>query len=441
MSSTERLVRQKVETDRVAAEAVSSQLKLEQRRGDTITPASVRRYFPEVNSLGYSISNLPLGAKASHYVLLGMPFVFDLEPLSALDFERKSGLSISFVEELTELGLVYPNLWVRDPGKWAGFEHMEGLLRRSTVNGERVDSFMSVLGNFQDRLEDRRTELHARLERSDREDDAAIVRALGRDALKNLPIQQAYWWAYLDVFDPVLTSRIEETLAKGQMVNFVRGLRYAKMIVASPTTAAIGGTYVSGPEHMHYFRALSQKNASEEAEKLSRAIAAPEALEYLIRRIAGYDTFNLPLNMREPLLRRFVSAEENIALRNQVAERICDLVDWANQGSIKEASITDYRKLVDDYRRRVNLATKGASATVAGAVGSAGTAVGYGIEVAFSGAPTPVVGPILASFGANAICALLPVSEAWLGSAMATLKGNSRQHRTFLFFERVAQQP
>jgi hypothetical protein len=110
-----------------------------------LTDESIRDFFPELGRLpDRRRSNLPRDVPLPHQLLLGPPTIFDLEPLAERAFEERYRITVRVAEELTELGRIIPNLYVRKPDAWHGMSHLKGLVGKSLVNGERVDAYFQA---------------------------------------------------------------------------------------------------------------------------------------------------------------------------------------------------------------------------------------------------------------------------------------------------------
>ncbi len=91
-------------------------------------------------------SNLPSGAGAGGYLLVGASTVVDLRPDESEEtFVGRHGFNFYEAEALADQGLIIPNMYVRDVNLWGdAHDSVAGLLQKSKVMGERVDRFLEA---------------------------------------------------------------------------------------------------------------------------------------------------------------------------------------------------------------------------------------------------------------------------------------------------------
>lgn len=364
------LVKEKIREDHNLAAEISSNLRREGKTGSILKDFDIRRYFPEIfSNQSIETSNIPRGVALRHYVLFGVPAVFDLEPLSSQEFQMKHRINIAAVEFLSERGLVFPNLYVRNPERWQNAEEMYGLVKRSYVNGERVDSYMALRGpSYSEKV----MKHEADLSRLIRELSPAKLKAICEAANINdpsaFPRAVARRWGYLDVMAQSAAEQASRMFAKGMISELSEFIRIAKHLSASDITAAIGGKFTWGLNDLEillghpWIRLPSQSDRKETNErsisdalhKLGKVIRYPEAMEYLLQEMLSIKPFEVFDSIDAKALTRFLGDDENLERREQIITLTDDLISLALQNSLAQGKVEDFRKLVNDYQKRIN---------------------------------------------------------------------------------------
>lgn len=355
---------------------------------------SINEFFPEFHDRVYaSRTNMPRGTTVSQFCILGRQAIFDLEPLSPQQFITKHRVDIRTAIELVERHILIPNLYVRDTTSWQGFDHMYDLVAASIANGERVDNFMRLKSPSYDEDIDRHRDDLKRAFANLSTDKRQILANLGRThPHEKLEQVCATRWAYLDAFRSQTSDVAQDYCDKGRLRELVTYIRMAKHNVASETTAAIGGRFVWGGEDVALLDEL------ESAPEPGEALNVSEELEYLLSEIVGIRPF-LPLHdVDSKRLLTFLDVNDNVEARNRVSDTIDDLVTLAQAGNLAEAKVEDYKRMVDDYRKRLAAYHLGAEFAVDGTTAAAGAAVGASVGVVFAGVWGAMFGSAVGAF-------------------------------------------
>ena len=299
--------------------------------------SKIRSIFPEIhdnNSL--NITNLPRGIHLRQYILYGQRVIFDIEPYNSDIFEQKHLMRIGFVKELVQEKLIFPNLYVRDASKWGQAADMAPLVKLSVAAGERVDQFMATLGNYSNFVENHTRSLNNSIQSLSTTQYSSLLRTERTGSLEDFAFRHARRWAYLDILDPVIAKDAADLLQSGRLKSHLQFVSLAKPYVASSMTAALGGTYVFGPNE--------QRVAPRPAPKHLWGLEHPEAIEYLLMELSGIPPFRLLEGAtQEKKLLDFLTNPANIRLRNELPQRLDDLWNAARSGSVFEPTVRDYR--------------------------------------------------------------------------------------------------
>ena len=248
---------------------------------------------------------------------------------------------------------------------------MYDLVAASIDNGERIDSFMRLKSpSYDDDTKQHHDDLNtafAHLSTSQRQALAGLARIDPHDKLEQVCATR---WAYLDGFNPQSSDVAQDYCNKGLLRELVIYIWIAKHNVASETTAAIGGRFVWGGDDI----ALGDELQS--APEPGAMLDIPEEIEYLLTEIVGIRPF-LPLHdIDTKRLLTFLDTNDNIEARNRVSDTIDDLAELTQAGNLADAKVQDYKRMVDDYRKRLSAFQLAAEYTVEGVAGAAGCGVG-----------------------------------------------------------------
>lgn len=401
------LVEEKIERDREFAEATSNQLRSKQRHGSALTDSDIRSYFPEVyTSAGAVPSNIPDRSAFRHFILFGGPAVFDLEPLSSRQFEEKHGVSIAAAEALAEQGIIFPNLYVRTPAAWAHASEMGGLIKRSFVNGERVNAYMQLRdANFLDYVDRHKAALASAFEHSSGRLQSESLKTAGASDSGAFARILSHQWSYLNVLNSNAAEPAIELLNNGDLGRLSDYLRIAKHMVASHLTAAIGGEFVWGIESMVDFERMPEATElvcpeSFEAQYWKEALNR-EAMEFALSAIMRISPFQIIDRPDATKLVRFLSNSENVALRDELGRAVPQLVTLARAEQITGSHVQQFQERFEDYKAR--LAASIEVVNIAGKIGGPVAGAGAGALV------TPLMGG-----GVGTALALIGQMMGWL---------------------------
>lgn len=355
---------------------------------------SIDEFFPEFRGPKYTFrTNLPRGITPVQFSLLGRQAIFDLEPLSPQEFITRHRFDIRTALHLVERGVLIPNLYFRHPTSWRGFDHMYDLVAASFCNGERVDNFMRLKSPTYDddttRHRDDLKQALTPLTSAQRQALAQIARVHPHEELEQVCATR---WAYLDGFKPSTSEVAQDYCNKRLLRELVTYIRLAKHNVASETTAAIGGRFVWGGDD------IALREELESPPEGGPVFDIPEELEYLLTEIVEIRPLQPLYDVDSKALLAFLDANDNVEARNRVFDTIDNLVKLAEARRLSEATVQDYKRIVDDYRKRLSGAQLHAAHILDGAAGAAGAAVG----LCFSGAWGAVFGGTLGVFAGKA---------------------------------------
>lgn len=206
---TERLVAGKLEKEHVDAENIAKEIK---RQGRSLDDRDISYFFPGLHELS-AWSNFPR-IYLPHALILGLPCVFDLEPVENKDdFQRKYRIDLETATKLAKPEnpknrYLLPNLLVRDPKQWSGKRFLEELLDISWANGVRVNSYLRArASNFDDLFENRKVFLEGFVRDIWPTIDVPVQQQILDDSrirkFEDIPCQIGSRWTYLDVLNGV----------------------------------------------------------------------------------------------------------------------------------------------------------------------------------------------------------------------------------------------
>jgi hypothetical protein len=363
---TERLVSDRLEGDRHNAQQKADELKSEQR---PIVDDDIKYFFPEWSNLD-SWSYLPRGISLPHFLILSVPPVFNLEPLTAQQFLQKHRIDIETATELARKKLLLPNLYVRNSAAWRGMEHFTELLKLATVNGERVHSYFNLRNpNYESKLNERQQFFKDRFlpviwPRIDETTQQIILHESWLERPEDMPVAVGTRWAYFDALAPSVSEKIEELFDSGDYIRAFQVHCGAKNIISDQITSALGSKVIYGHDELRVVRIARQHGVpsarttwDEETRALERIFEraeAREAAEYFMRVITGVPYFEVLQGWHIEQLRRVIEDEEINTFKLQIYASLEAMMRLAREGGNLEPKADDFRKMVQEFQKKLN---------------------------------------------------------------------------------------
>ncbi|MGA1871692.1 MAG: hypothetical protein ACMUJM_24455 [bacterium] len=342
------------------AELVRERIAIERARAQNTlldygrnASGTVQKVFGDMPA---TLTNLPPGIQLPHFLLFGGASLIPLEPISEREFLNRHGLDVRTFLELTECGLIVPSIYDREADNWNGEEHLRDLVKRSIVNGERIDAFMgedySDTVNSYEAIFQQKFEALSKAERLLWSKEACVVPS------KTLPLALAHRVARLKRFDAEAVQQAFNFYESGDLLTFLWIIEAAKLRTAH-LTAGGGKTYIAGPFDLALFQqplapatkriALFDVYSSYEGSFLT------QAMEYVTSEVLAKTQPFSPLEwcIEGKKLLTFLTRPDNREVRDRLWQILDELkqLAWAN-GNVDPA-VEDYRKLIADYRKRL----------------------------------------------------------------------------------------
>ena len=360
------------------ADAKATAIDIRKKIENKEVPLEIVEFFPDFKNEEYQFrTNIPRGLTLPQFVLLGRQGIFDLEPSSSNKFLQKNRINIDTALELVERKVLIPNLYFRDPDAWDHVEHMYDLVKKSYVNGEYIDEYMRLrMPNYDDTCNQLTAILSKSFQNisSDRRQSLCeMSRAYPPEKLEAILAKR---WGYLYTFNRSTADKAHEYLAKGNYESLARCIHIGKHQYVSAVSAAIGGKFVWGKQDI-----LQEKELGGDDHVAQDTFVLNEELEYLLTSICEIKPFSPLLAVEEGALLKFIDNHDNIDVRNKIWELTYDLAILAQESHLTEAKVSDYKTLIEDYRRRLSVFEQAAEwgATALGG------AIGSGIGLCFGG--------------------------------------------------------
>jgi len=342
-------------------------------KNELFTDQKIRAFFPEfdTSSAANQRSNLPAGVPLIHHLLVGLPTVFDLEPLTVPQFEERYRISIRTAEELVEAGRLLPNLYARSPEQWHGFNHFQGLVQRSTVNGERVDAYLRARDDRYDDYRERRSDILSRqlgiLEQRDKPQADFFV-ADSRSPRETACRVMGTRWAYLDILAPSASEHVAGLVEDTKLRQAADFIRTTKHLYVSPITAAIGGHFTWGKRDIATLHTVGVRESIPPwVYKDTHFQQKKDALEYLVHEITGVSPFGFLKDFQAELLLEVIRREEFGTLKYRLYETMETMARLARQGEVDTGTVEEWKSLaeaireeIDKYQRRGRIASNAA---------------------------------------------------------------------------------
>lgn len=389
MADTEATARAIVEK----AKHITLQAKTKITRAGAI--ASINEFFPELQNEEYSFrTNMPRGVSVPQFCVLGRQAVFDLTPLTEDEFLKTHKIDIRTALDLVERKVLIPNLYFRDPDKWQGFDHMNDLVNVSIANGERVDGFMRLKSPSYDSDIDRhRTDLKRTFAHLSTDEGRALAGLARVQPHEKLEQVCATRWAYLDGFNAQASETAQDYFDKGTLRELVSYIRIAKHNVASRTTAAMGGDFVWGGED------IALRDEFDFPSEGAIDFNVPEEVEYLLTEIVNIRPFQPLHAVDSKALLSYLDTPDIIGARNRILETTDELVKFAATRSLLQASVDEYKRMVEEYRERLAAYQR----TAGLAVDAVGAMAGSGVGVFFGGTWGGMFGSAVGAWAGKAV--------------------------------------
>ncbi len=378
MSVTEEVER-RLADDETLAKGIAEEI-----RQDPPTPArrTIRRFFRELDSwpTGWP-SNRPAGLDLPQLLLVMPPMVLDLEPLPEPVFKRVHRVGVRTIEALVDLGCLVPNLYARNPAEWRDAPHdvsyLEGLVKKSLVNGIRVDEYFRLQDPlFPDHQTRRRNQLLDAITALET-DDAEQFQFLTQDSPRpkeTLHIPLGGRWAYLDVVAPRASQHIQGLVESGNVREAIAFIRARKHWYVSPISASIGGNFVWGPREISRVTAANLPSAIVSRE--TRYLRRPEYLEFLLSAITEATPFQVLHEVAEDKLITLLRESDLLALKRTLFQILDTMTRLARGGEIiNDRDVSEWKRLTREIRKtldRFNSECRAASVLLTAAALSVG---------------------------------------------------------------------
>jgi hypothetical protein len=361
--------------------------------------AAFLRFFPHLKNVrGGYWSNLPLGTKLSHYLLIGVAPVLDLRPISPEKFESEHGLTIGAAEELVTNGGMLANLYVRDPKQWRGMHHLSGLIAKSVVNGIRVDYCLSALNpQFEKTPDDiglkalRSEQFGKALASAPPSEFAHVKEIIHADTDDKIARQARHQWAYLDVLKPDGAIDIATLVNERRLGTAVDLLRIIKRAYVSAYTAALAGTCVWGPKDQETLFRLGEGHqlpaqfvagkAWTDAERL--AGQPPSALQVMVEELTRTPGVAVVTQPSIEKLLELQRREDWNAIKRAIFDRLLEVTRLAQADGYDAEKIEDLRRWLREQRRMLKHYQLGGAEVAGGAGWAIAGLIGFGVGIVF----------------------------------------------------------
>lgn len=356
---------------------------------------------------------------ASHLLMEDVPII-DLEPFSERDFELNYGMRVRDVEDLAEQSAILVNLYVRDPSKWRGFQHLSRLVELSFGMGPRAEAYFRCINpRFDGAVRDHASNLEKLFSETTRLAPAEIntIASAARIERERLPRYFATWLAYLESIDPTLCEPVLTLFSDHHAVDAFNLLRVRKHRFASPISAAAAGRFHlsvgdRGILESHPRGADTTGNSIVLADRTRNAIKS-----FLVNKLVSLPTLDLDIyrftDEEFRRLRKLLFGAEFIDVQARVQRAMDALVTALEDGDLPSTAISDLEKY---FKAQTEMIVSHKLGHAKGAIGAGGAAAGGLIEYSLGGLMGGVAGAamggVLAWWIGNKVEAI-PVGEAF----------------------------
>ena len=370
---TVKLVEDRINEERLAAEERVKELK---NQGKPLKDQDIVHFFPELSQAKSegkleSWGNRPR-IPLPHYLIVGMQAVFDLEPLERKQFLSEHRIDVKAAEYLVERMLLLPNLYIRDPKKWEGKEHLNRLLKKAWVNGERVDHYLRARDDKFDDMVNRREEfLKGIWIGLDNQTQKVLAGEANVRQTEDVPMVVGKRWAYLDVLEPLASEDLESLFEEYRYVDAFKYLGATKHLFASPITAALGGHFVWGPHELKKLEAANQSQnpliryqCDVYLPLSENVLRYPEAIEYVLHEITRTKPFEVLKEWEFQRLQRVLEDPNLETLRPEIHKTLYMMMYLARTGGNLDPKIKDFAKIAQEFQKQLDSYQRVGSATV-----------------------------------------------------------------------------
>lgn len=328
--------------------------------------------------------NIPPEVSLKHYLLAAPAVgVLDVRPMTHHEFSDCHGFTVNQVAKLVDNGLLVLNLHARRPNAWLGARDMRPLLERTRFcNGVRVDAYLSLRApDYSDSVERNISMLRSHCDGLVEAEATLYPLEWRVTPATDLPRALAYRLAYVQAFDPEAAQFLTDLILARQHRDFIEQLDFHKKKCRPDITAATGGDYYLGASEIHS-RPACKPFAGEVARQgvgasspEARAMMS-EAVEYLLLVLGQLQPHRFTRDPNGDVLIGFLLSEEARALRDRVGVFLRELVKLAESDGLTAAAVSDFEKLVKEYRSRLPLAVATAGVMTTVAFGTVGDLLG-----------------------------------------------------------------